>query len=133
MYLSDTPTPCITQISLTQGFNTAQGKLRTSNKINSVNALCIPHWSKSLVVSPESVQGFRHQKLLNFLMFLRIRELPKWTSFCVMIHKLKNAENDFYYLTTLISSTRTNIYIEYEIMKINSTSNATKSKQIFFA
>ena len=47
------------------------------------------HWSKRPLVSPESVQGFRHQKLLNFLMFLRIRKLSKWTSFSVMIHKLK--------------------------------------------
>ena len=46
------------------------------------------HWSKSPFVSSKSVQGFSHQKWPNFLMFLRIRKLTKWTSFSVMIHKL---------------------------------------------
>ena len=48
----------------------------------------VSHWSKSPFVSSKSVQGFSHQKRPNFLMFLRIRKLTKWTSFSVMIHKL---------------------------------------------
>ena len=48
----------------------------------------LPHWEKRPLVSPESVQGFSHQKWPNFLIFLRIRKLTKWTSFSVMIHKL---------------------------------------------
>ena len=66
----------------------------------------VAHWSKSPFVLSKSVQGFSHQKWPNFMIFLRIRKLTKWTLFSVMIHKLQNAKINFIYMLRLISSTR---------------------------
>ena len=35
------------------------------------------HWEKRPLVSPESVQGFKNQKLLNFLMFFEDQKIAK--------------------------------------------------------
>jgi hypothetical protein len=67
---------------------------------------------------------------VKFLVFFRIR---KWTLFPVMIVTFQNAKIKLLDWLGLISSTRKFIYKEYEIMIMNSKSNANKVEQIVFS
>ena len=92
-------------------------------------AVRLSHWSKSLVVSPESVQEFSHH-FLTILLAVGLGQKMDITlgHDCQIVNcKTKNL-----FLLDLILSKRKCIYIGYEIMKMNAINNATKLKVIFF-
>ena len=88
-------------------------------------AVRLSHWSKSLVVSPESVQEFSHHFLTIGVGLGQKMDITLGHDCQIVNCKTKNLS-----LLDLIVSKRKCTFIGYEIMNVNVISNATKLKVI---